>query len=60
MQAKDYPQRLEDLRKVIAEEMAKFSQMNQSTHSPELSKDLIHEAVSRVQFLPKDPDLSKG
>ena len=47
---------------VIREEMAKFSQMNQSTHSPELSRDLIHEAVieSFEEFFAQPPDEGHG
>ena len=62
MQSKDYPQRLEDLRKVIAEELAKVSQMNQSTHSPELSKDLIQEAMTEsfVELFGESPDEEHG
>ena len=62
MQVKDYPQRLEDLRKVIAEELANFSQMNQSTHSPELSKDLIQEAMTEalVEHFGQAPDEGHG
>ena len=63
MQAKDYPQRLEDLRKVIAEEMAKFAKMNQSMiPSLELSRDLIQQAVieSFEEFFAQPPDEGHG
>ena len=62
MQVEDYLQRVEDLRKVIAEELAKFSQMNQSTHSPELFKDLIYEAMteSLVEHFGQAPDEGHG
>ena len=62
MQVKDYQQRLEDLRMVIREEMAKFSQMNQSTRLPEFSKDLIQEAMteSLIECFGQPPEGEHG
>ena len=62
MQPKDYQQRTEDLRNLIAEELAKSSQMNQSTRLPEFSKDLIQEAMteSLIECFGQPPEGEHG